>query len=274
LLLQFEVRYNHPIEGYRRPTPSIPGVSAKEQPMPTDPRKRQKKLERRTAKRQEKKHSLIKKRDAGIAERVADAAKYPVLHSRISEDLWHAGIGHVLLSRELPGGSIAVAMFLVDRYCLGVKDAFAKIVGGFTYESDFMRNSEPRIAWRDVSPATVRKLVEQAVAYAADLGLPPHSDYHKAKPIFGLIDAGESTEAFEFGQDGKPHFVAGPYDSPERCRRIVAILTHRCGPDGFHYTIPLLAAGNSMPPHEIENFPDQLVGPDEEDGLDEPGDGA
>ena len=30
------------------------------------------------------------------------------------------GLGWVLLSRQLPGGSVAVAVFLVDRYCLSI----------------------------------------------------------------------------------------------------------------------------------------------------------
>jgi hypothetical protein len=32
--------------------------------------------------------------------------------------------------------------------------------------------------------------------------------------------------------------VAGPYDSPARCREIIAILLNHCGPDQFEYVIP------------------------------------
>jgi hypothetical protein len=206
--------------------------------MATDPRKRQKKLERRTAKRKDKKHQFVKKQEVGLAERLTTAAKHPVLDSRVSEDFWDKGIGQVMLSRQLPDGSVAVGVFLVDRYCLGVKDAFANIVGAFTYESKFVREMGTRFSWRDVSPATVRKLVDEAIAYAAGFGISPHPDYHKVKPILNGIDASESTETFEWGQGGKPFFVAGPHDTPERCRQIMALLTHSRGPDGFHYIMP------------------------------------
>jgi len=43
----------------------------KEGPMGTDQRKRQKKLERRTAKRKEKKHSLVREQNAGLSDRLS-----------------------------------------------------------------------------------------------------------------------------------------------------------------------------------------------------------
>src|SRR5207237_10557142 len=104
--------------------------------MATDPRKRQKKLERRNAKRQEKKHRLVRAQHAGVGERLAAATHYPVLDSWITEDLWTQGIGWALLSRQLPDGSVAVAVFLVDRYCLGVKHAVAAVLARYTYDKD------------------------------------------------------------------------------------------------------------------------------------------
>jgi hypothetical protein len=51
--------------------------------------------------------------------------------------------------------------------------------------------------------------------------------------------AGCSTE-FEYGQNGKPLFIAGPHDSPERCDRILDLLEKKCGPNGYHYILPVL----------------------------------
>jgi hypothetical protein len=229
--------------------------------MPADPRKRQRKLQRLAAKRKEKKHQLAKKQEMGLAERLAAATKYLVLHARISEALEDSGIGYVLLSRQLPGGSVAVGLFLVDRYCLGVKNAFGHLVSGSSYEREILRKMDTQSRWRDVAPATVRKVVEAAVAYAAELGLSPHSDYPKVKPIFGDIDPGESTESVEFGKDGKPLFVPGPYDTPERCRQIVAMLTHSRGPDGFDYLMAFRGLGlDGSPRQELTNEQNRLPG--------------
>ena len=112
--------------------------------------------------------------------------------------------------------------------------------------------------FRDYKPVQLRpecavKLVEGAAAYAGNLGLAPHPDYHKAKRIFGDIDAGLCPQEFVYGKEGKPSFVAGPHDTPTRCNQILRTLTDRCGPDGFHYLMPMPA--NTMI-REIEDFDD------------------
>ncbi len=207
--------------------------------MPTDPRKRQKKVERREARRKQKRESLAHSKPTGLAERFAAAANGPILHSSATTDLWDQGLGWVLLSRQLPGGSVAFAVFLVDRYCLGVKDAMYKIVSRLEYESQILRKMYSQFSSRDLTPADVRKIVESSAAYAESLGFSPHPDYFKAKPIFGDINAAESTLELEFGKDGKPFFVAGPSDTPARCRQIQRTLTDRCGVGGFHFMMPV-----------------------------------
>jgi hypothetical protein len=207
--------------------------------MPTDPRKRQKKQERRAAKRKSKHRELVRAKNAGLPEQLTAAARYPVLHCWVTDNLQEQGLGWVCLSRELPNGSVAFAVFLIDRYCLGVKDAWGAVRGRFTYDSEIARKMRLEFKSKDIQPACARKLVEAAVEYAAALGLRPHPDYHKAKAIFGGIDAGECTEEFEFGQDGKPHFIAGPNDDPARCRQILSALEQSRGVGRFHYTIPI-----------------------------------
>ncbi len=205
--------------------------------MARDARKQQQKQERRAAKRKAKSRELARANSAGLAERLAAADKYPVLDCLVSTDVWTQGIGYVVLSRELPGGNIAFAWFLVDRYCLGVKNLIVNIVGRFSYDSK-LRELQSQYQFKPMELAAARKFVEGAVAYAANLSLPPHADYQKGKHIFGSIDASACTETFEYGKEGKPYFFAGPYDTPQRCRRILAALEHHCGPGGYHYLIP------------------------------------
>jgi hypothetical protein len=215
--------------------------------MPIDPRKRQKQQERRAAKRKSKQHHLVQEKQAGLAARLESAARYPVLHCWVTTDMWTKGLGWVCLSRELPNGTIAYAVFLVDRYCLGVKNAMADVVGRFTYDSRVVRKMRRTFTSEDFAPAAARKLVEQAVEYAGAVGLRPHPDCHKAKLIFGDIDAGNSTEEFEFGKDGRPFFISGPHDTPERCRLILNTLLQKCGVDGFDYLIPVSEPARFLP---------------------------
>jgi hypothetical protein len=250
------------VAGYN---PVITGPAQQEKLMPTDPRKRQKKQERRAAKRKEKKHLQVRQQSAGLADRLTAATRFPILHCWIGDDLGPEGIGTVILSRELPGGQVAVASFLVDRYCLGVKDAFGAILGRASYNDRFVRQLHQKMPMSDAAPADARKLVEEAVAYARGLGLAPHPDYPKVLTLFGPVNAADSTATFEFGKDGKPLFVAGPHDTLARSRQIIAILTNTCGPGGFDYVVPL--AGPEFDRHIPEDLDEEMhpLGPYEED---------
>lgn len=192
--------------------------------MGTDQRKRQKKLERRSAKRKEKKHLTVREQSVGLAERIANASKFPILRCWITSSLDSTGIASIGLSRELPNGMVAVATFLVDRFCLGVKDAWGVIADRSTYESKFMREAAREVDLVDMPPADARKLLEGAVAYARSLGLPPHPDYAQFVKLFGDVNAADSNAVFEFGKNGRPFFIPGPYDSPERVRQVMSIL--------------------------------------------------
>lgn len=205
--------------------------------MPANPRKRQKKQEHRAAKRKLKHQQLVRAKQAGFRDRLAEADRFPILDSWVTEELFAEGMGYVCLSRRLPNGFVAVALFLLDRYCLGVKDVMAEVLGPSAY-AEKMHEVRDRFVTKNLPPETIRNFVEGAVAYAAGLGLPPHSDYRKAKLIFGNINPDLSTEELEFGQDGKPLFVAGPYDDRQRCHRILHALEASCGPGGFHYVLP------------------------------------
>lgn len=207
--------------------------------MAKDSLKRQKKLERRKAKAKAKKKALVRQVSRGMALRFEEAAAAPILHCSTTATLWDEGISSVLISRKLKSGQVAFAVFLVDAYCLGVKNVMLGVVPRSRYDSQVYGKLSEEYGLVKLKPEAARKLVEGAVEYARGLGLPPHPDYRKASPIFGDVDADCCTEEFVYGKDGKPYFVAGPYDSPWRCKQIIRTLTDHCGPDGFYYTIPV-----------------------------------
>ena len=234
--------------------------------MATDPRKRQKKLAKKAAQRKEKRHQMVRAQFAGLAERMTTASRYPVIDALVGEELWTEGIGQVILSRELPNGSIAFASFLVDSKCLGVKDVFGRVEGRFSYQ-EFLANVRSQFDMLPVTPADVRKLVEDAIAFARRAGLAPHPDYAKVHPILGDIDPAGGTLAIEFGKDGKPFFIAGPYDTPARCRAILNTLERHCGPGGYNFVIPM------EPDSEFDDaLPDEEEPGEWEDDFDEPPD--
>lgn len=206
--------------------------------MPANDKRRQKKLERRNAKRKQRHREISKQRSLGLAERLRAATAYPILDCLISDTLNKDGICTTILSRQLPSGEIAYSVFLVDRYCLGVKDAF----GGVRFLDEYrqmVEQSDEKLGMKRIDPADLRCLVEQSVEYARGLGLEPHPDYARFSALFGDIDPEQGSFEVEFGKDGKPLFYAGPHDSPQKCQRIIDTLRQSCGDDGFDYVLPV-----------------------------------
>ena len=205
--------------------------------MVVDPRKRQKKLERRKAKAKAERRKLGKWQTQGVPGRMRQAATAPILHCCAGAAIWQEGIGQILISRQLSSGMVAFGCFLVDTYCLGVKNAFMNIVPHARY-ADLYGRIIRQDETVEMQPECARKLIEGAVEYADKLGFSPHPDYQTAKLIFGNIDVEACHEEFTFGKDGKPFFVAGPYDSPAHCEQIIRTLHDRCGLGRYHFVMP------------------------------------
>ncbi len=174
-----------------------------------------------------------------MAARLRAAADAPVLHCWASANLWQTGMGNVLISRQLNNGSVAFAVFLLDVYCRGVKNAMMGVAPRPIYERNVHGRMSKQAPVVLIEPECARKLIEGAVQYAADLGLPPHPDYGVARHIFGNIDAGLCAEEFRFGKNGKPLFMAGPFDDPTVCPLVLNSLEEHCGPGGYHYLLPV-----------------------------------
>jgi len=154
----------------------------------------------------------------------------------ISEDLFEAGIGQVVVCRFKGDGRVEAGVFLVDVFCLGVKDAFFGISPNEAqfreeYLGEVLAKTTPRPgAWG-------RKLVEDAVGFAQSLGISPCADYKKGARVFGGINAADCKETFVFGKAGRPLLMGTPEDDPERLARIQAMLKARLGEDNFDYIV-------------------------------------
>ncbi len=155
----------------------------------------------------------------------------------VSANLFEAGIGYVVVARLRGNGEMEAGVFLLDVFCLGAKDAFYTRASAADYDGSLLARLLPADNRKPLDPPTARKLIEDAAAYAHNLGLAPHPDYKMACRVLGGIKSADSAATFTFGEKGKPLYVQGPNDSPAFCQRILKQLRTRCGMDGFHYLI-------------------------------------
>jgi hypothetical protein len=201
--------------------------------MALDAKRRQKKLARKVAKR---KTALVqKKQGAGMPASLARAPLYRCYAMEPGSDVGMGmGMGDVIVSRRLSDGSIAAGVFLLDLDCLGVKDAFLRQLTPQAFD-ELVASLGTSHSLIPVEAACARKLVEGAVAFAAELGFEPHKDYDAARRVLGDVDPAECTREFSYGRDGKPLYVPGPSDSPARIREVMATLERRVGAGNYDY---------------------------------------
>jgi hypothetical protein len=211
------------------------------------------------AKAARRKKLLTERRKAALAEsqmslatRMRRMAGAPIHSCLISESLDELGKGYLLLARKAADGRVAVATFLLDLYCVGVKDVILRVDEASEIERfvEALGEAEPLAA---IEPSRARKLLRDLVAWSRSIGLAPHPDYAAAEPLFGDVSADTSNESFRFGKDGKPFLVPGPSDTPARIRQRIEALRRTVGDGGFDYIL------------EVEGDDDRFGGDDIDD---------
>jgi hypothetical protein len=152
-----------------------------------------------------------------LAAQVARAAQAPIQHCLLAGDLQGSGIATLVVARGATPHNLTLAGFLIDAWCLGVKDTFFQTAGAASFEN-LLAKLETTGTVEDIDPAHARKLLRDVTAWAASNGIAPHRDFAVLEKLFGDMDADASDSTFQFGRDGKVTYVSGPNDSPAQSR--------------------------------------------------------
>lgn len=206
--------------------------------------RRQQKQERRRLKRKAKRQEIARaSQPRGLGAQVREAAGWPVMECWINA-AWRDPmvLGQAVVARQDPETrQVAAAAYVIDRACLGVKNA---LVAPTMTVSEFRTGLLAGVLESDEMVKAdldlVAAVVEAAVDYAAELGFSPHKDYHVAKLLLQGADPDAIGEEIPVGgPQGKPLFIAGPYDNADK---IIAKLRRAVGPEGFDYLLPVESA--------------------------------
>jgi hypothetical protein len=164
-----------------------------------------------------------------------DARTFPIIECWISAD-WQNGSGlvQILLVRQQPNERICLGSYLVDKFCLGLKDTFAKpnlTVDRYKEHYDKMSRNQ---SFTHCPVELAHQMVYEGIDYAAQFGFQPQSDWAQSQYV--LEPRGELEESYKltFGKNGKPFFISGPYDD---VKKIIKQLEKTAGPGNFEVLI-------------------------------------
>jgi hypothetical protein len=225
--------------------------------------RQQKRLAKQKAKRLAKRSILARHNSKDPTIRLERADKWPIVQALVGAQIWNDGIGHLMITRQESEGRLVSAVFLVDVYCLGVKNAFWR-AGNHEDIEDMIRQMDKAQRMRAITPACLAKIVKGAIEFAQSFGFPPHPDYRHASILLDGIDPSTCPNEFTFGRDGRPFYIQGPNESPAEVKAIIQRTQDARG----HFFVMLPDVGSQEFPM-IESAFDQLDPPDEDDSPDE-----
>jgi hypothetical protein len=205
-------------------------------------RRQQQRRQKALMKKRQKKTAAKSKQHRSMAERsprerIRMARNLPIEECLINRGWKENGMARIFLSRKQPDGNLTFASYLVDVFCMGLKNTMCNVdmrpsrlnrelKAGF-YEGDSAISCSPHF---------VNQIIYGAIEYAAALGFRPNRDFRDSRYVLEERDPSQEAYDVSFGKEGKPFFIAGPYDDGPR---IIAMLQRKLGEGNFDYLMEL-----------------------------------
>lgn len=134
----------------------------------------------------------------------------------------------VVVTRRMGSGVLLPELALVDRTCLGVKNAFVMKPAGELDMPERIRLISEKEPLRPCDPLVAQSVVFHALDYAQALGFGPHRDFERAL----FEPRPEVLAETPLARPERPLFVSGPRDNVPR---ILQQLDAAVGRDGYHF---------------------------------------
>lgn len=124
------------------------------------------------------------------------------------------GMASVFVLRRMPDGALAMAAFLIDTWCMGLKDAWGRLDISM---KEFQEISEdrPEIRFGRTDFETVQRLIAGSIRFARENGFRLPRRYDRWVALAGVSAHGEA-DLGDFRRDGKLVYVGPMLDLRDR----------------------------------------------------------
>ena len=139
------------------------------------------------------------------------ARTLPVGKCYIAPPDWQeSGMAHVIVTRVRPSGNLVMASFLVDTFCLGVKDAgYHENITPYDSEK-YLGNYKNGMGLEEISYNEAHNIIYGAMAFAEEGGIKPSKEFDPAGYILEEDTDDIPLIEYDFGKNGKHFLVVNP----------------------------------------------------------------
>ena len=177
----------------------------------------------------------------------------PIDKCYVSSDWEKDGIAQIVITRKRSNGDLVMGAFLVDTFCLGVKDAgYNEDIPVSEFE-DCLDEDRNNIGMVEISYNEAHNIIYGAMAFAEEGGIKPSKAFYPAGYILEEDTEDIPLIEYDFGKDGKHLLVIGPDGSETK---YLHALQKNLG-DDFDYVME--SGGSTGRSLLSEDFPDDLA---------------
>jgi hypothetical protein len=218
---------------------------------------------------------MSKKNKSGIIQMLSPenyirqrARSLPIYECYANPDWQDEKIANVIITRRHINGNVTICTYLVDLLCLGVKDTSYFFNKSEIEYREFIKDMIEQSDAKLVGYTLAHNIIFAGIEFADEFGITPHKDFSSITS-FMLEEDSEAIELIEIecGNDGKPLYMPGPYESAATKQRILDKLERNAGPGNYEYITEISKPHDfdeDMEDDDIENYDEDY---DEEFGI-------
>ncbi len=139
------------------------------------------------------------------------ARTLPIGKCYIAPPEWQeAGMAHIIVTRVRPSGNLVMASFLVDTFCLGVKDAgYHENITSADFE-EYLNNYKKGLGLEEISYNEAHNIIYGAIAFAEEGGIKPVKEFDPAGYVLEEDTDNIPLIEYDFGKNGKHFLIVNP----------------------------------------------------------------
>lgn len=153
------------------------------------------------------------------------------------------GLAVVLVTRLHPNGNLTSALYEVDMYCLGVKNAFVFINEPPTRFQKRLSELENTFGLAETEYDVCHNMVYGAVEFAREAGINPVAEFSSGRYLLEEDTDDIPLIEYEYGLDGKHHLIINPKGDE---KHYLAVLEKNLGEGNFTFVDESESASEAM----------------------------